>query len=481
MRRSKKYIPVMIIVAVIIAAALPFLVAGHTKRTELRNLRQAEYNSVFFSMVPYRDMETDGIGEEFFAYYFALNTATASAGLRNVDDLNEYLETALNSGNTISLVTLELLPFRQGRSQNLCELIAAHPDTIFHIILAAPSMKYWTSQKEKRLEEQLASYQGLAKELLAYNNVELCFAGAEDWLIMNPGNYTAPLVTNREMTENIALLTWSDRCRLTVDNYTTVFAGLKDKINLAKTAPAPADLSDWRLVFFGDSIIGNYTDSSSIPGATAGLSGCEVYNLGIGGASACVEGDSPYSFPNVVEKFCRQETITVSEAWIGSREMAAFYEKKRDGKQICFVVNYGLNDYFNGAPVENPEDPFDTRTYAGALKSGIRKLQETFPEAVIVLAAPNYVIYFSRGQDRQSDVGGILTDYVEAAGRVAQDTDVIFMNNYYDLGIDASNSAEYLTDGCHLGDDKRFRYAQSLIRLIQNAGMGEVNDRIKER
>lgn len=469
MKRSKKYLFVIAAVVVVAAVAVcvRFLDARRARQADLRYLQQTEYDSVFFSMVPYKNMEEDAIGADLFSHYFAWNTATVPKYFRNADDLNEYLETALNSGNTVNLAGLELIPFKPGRFEGLGELIGAHPETTFHIILAAPSMGYWTSQSEKSEQKQRASYQKLAEELLQYSNVELCFAGTEDWLVMNPGNYSAPLVAKKDITEHVALLTWSNQYRLTVDNYAAVFAELEEKIRLARTAPAPTDLTDWCLVFFGDSIIGNYTDSTSIPNMTASLSGCEAYNLGIGGTSACVEGSDPYPFPVIVEKFCGQETITLPEKVICPQEMAAYYEREHNGKQMCFVVNYGLNDYFGGVLIENPEDPFDLDTYTGALRSGIRDLRAAFPESVIVLAAPGYVDLFSQGQGIQSDVGGVLTDYVEAAGRVAQETNAIFMNNYYDLGVDASNSAVYLVDRCHLGDNGRFLYAQALIRLIQ--------------
>lgn len=464
MRRSKKCLLALAAAAVIaaLAACTLSLISGRARRADLNYLQQAEYDAVYFSMVPYRDMASDAIGADFFSQYLARKAATVPTCLRNANDLNDYLKAALNSRNAVSLVYLELIPFWPGSFDGLAGLIAAHPDTSFHILLNAPSVDYWRSQSASRAKKQSASYQRLAGELLAYGNVKLYFVGAEDWLIMNPGNYAAPLAANRDIARHLTLLTLCDgQYCLTADNYKDIFAGLENKINSARTAPAPTDLSDWCLVFFGDSVIGNYTDSTSIPDAVAALSGCEAYNLGIGGTPAAY-------FPIIVDSFLRRDAVTLREGVIYPQEMAAFYEREKEhgGKQMCFVLNYGLNDYFNGVPIENPEDPYDISTYSGALRSGIRELQKAYPESVIVLAAPNYVDYFSQGQDKLSDVGGILTDYVEAAGRAAQDTNAIFMNNYFDLGIDASNSAVYLADGCHPGDNGRYLYAQALIRLI---------------
>lgn len=470
MKRSKWFVLVIAAVVVIAAATAGVLlfISGRARQADLCYLQQTEYTSVSFSMVPYRDMASDAIGEDFFSYYFGMKAATVPNSFRNANDLNDYLETALNSGNAVSLVYLELIPFQPGSFGGLADLIAAHPDTIFHILLDAPSMNYWTSQSTGRAKKQIASYQELAGELVVHSNVELYFAGAEDWLILNSENYTAPLVINRDLARHLALLTWAnDLYRLTADNYAAIFTELENKIGLAATAQASADLSEWCLIFFGDSIIGNYTGSTSIPRVVSVFSGCEAYNLGIGGTSAFVGESSLYSFPLIVESFYRKDAVTLQEGVIYPQEMAAYYEKEHDGKQLCFVVNYGLNDYFSGAPIENPEDPLDLSTYTGALRTGIRKLQTVCPDSVIILAAPNYIESYSQGRDKMSDVGGSLTDYVEAAGRVAREEKVIFMNNYYDLGIDGSNDEIYLEDERHLSDSGRFLYAQALIRLIQ--------------
>ena len=446
MRLSKKSMIVIAVSVALVAAAvasLIFFLSGRARRADLKYLRQAEYNAVFFSMVPYEDVGGEAVGEDFFSLYLGLKTATVPGCIRNAEDVIDYLEAALNSGNEVSLVALELLPEWAGGLGALGDLIGAHPDTTFKLLLDAPSMEYWTSQSESGAQRQLNSCRQLAETVLAHGNA------------------------NRDIARHLALLTLCDsNYRLTADNYTATFSGLEEKIIHARTVPASTDLSDWCMVFFGDSVIGNYTDSASIPNAVAALSGCEAYNLGVGGTPAVFEGPELYSFPVIVDSFLKQKTVTLPEGAVCPREMEAFYEKEHNGKQMCFVVNYGLNDYFSGAPVDNPQDPYDTAAYAGALRSGIRELRTAYPDAVIILAAPNYVEYFSAGQEKQSDVGGRLTDYVEAAGRVAGDTDVILMNNYYDLGIDASNSASYLVDGCHPVDNGRFLYAQALIRLI---------------
>lgn len=473
MKLRKKYIVLAaaaVIVAAVAAGVLMFI-SGGDKREDLRYLRQAEYTSVFLSMVPYEDMEADAIGVDFFSFYLAQDAVTVPRHLRSAGEVKDYLKAALGSGNEVGFVHLELIPFSPGSFGFLSDLAAAHPGTTFKILLNAPSMGYWTAQGEGRAKKQLDSYKSLVKLLLPHGNVEVYFAGAEDWLILNPGSYSAPLVASRDITRHLALLTFCDsNYRLTEENYMATFEGLGEKIAYARTAPAPADLSGWRLVFFGDSVIGNYSDSTSIPSAVAYLSGCEAYNLGVGGTPAAFAGPDRYSFTVLVDSFLERKAVTLPESFVCPRDMAAYYEKEKeqDGRRLCFVVNYGLNDYFNGSLVENDGEPLDISTYAGALRSGVRKLRAAYPEAAVILAAPNYVEYFTQGQEKQGAEGGCLTDYVAAAERVAREESVIFMNNYYDLGIDSSNSRFYLADGCHPGDNGRFMYAQALIRLISS-------------
>ncbi len=467
MKITRKMI-VIIAVNAVVAAGVLFFCWRYAYKADLRRLQQAEYDSAFFSMVPYRNIEEDAVGPVFFMDYLGINTAAADRPMRDEGMLTDYLETVLGSENEVSHIYLELVPFKLDSITCLNSLLETYPQTEFHILLAAPSMDYWTSQSERRTAAQMDAYTNLSTALLGYGNVELYFAGAQDWLIENPGNYTASMTLNGELLHHVALLTYCDGIYgLDFENYIDVFGELKNKVGLAKDAPAGADLSDWCLVFFGDSVIGNYTNSSSIPGAVASLSGCQAYNLGIGGTSAFWGQDSRFPFPEISEYFCQRDIAALNEGTFWRQEMEAYCEEKHDGKQICFVLNYGLNDYFCGCPIDDAQDPFNIGTYSGGLRSGIRKLLDAYPDAAIVLAAPTFTTIFSSGQDIMSPVGGYLTDYVEAAEGVAREMNVIFMNNYAELGVDASSADVYLEDGVHLGDSGRFLYAQALIRLIE--------------
>lgn len=440
------------------------------RREDLLRLQNADYDSVYFMMIPYRDMGECALTKDFFAYYKALETVTATGYLRCERTLNEYLEMVFDGRNEVSEVFLELLPFRLDTAEELNRQIGSHQDTTFHVMLGAPSAAYWLSRSNVTREHMVADYRRLAEQLTEYDNVMLYFLGAEEWLFMNPDNYVSSLELNSEVAKHLALLTYCDkRYRVLADDCEEIFTKLEENIDMARKSPVGGDLSDWCLVFFGDSIIGNFSGSLSIPGAVAGLSGCQAYNMGIGGTTAAMRTGLAYPFPDITELFLKREMSTLAEKPSCQSEMSAYYSEEHDGKKLCFVIHYGANDYFNGQPMNNAEDPFDRTTYAGALRSGIKSLKESYPEAVIVVSSPVYVFVFSNGQEIMGEAGGRLKDYVESAERVAEDMGAVFMDNYEGLGLDASSMNTYnISDGVHLGDAGRFLYAQKMIELLES-------------
>lgn len=385
--------------------------------------------------------------------------------ISGLPQLSEYIDAAFASDNQVTHIYMGLNPvgiwegcerneerFRKHLQTELSARIEAHPEAKFEILFPFSSLDGWVELTTKEREEIRGVYLKLLAELEEYENVKAYFMGAAHWLIANPGNYKEGSVdiVNDAIAHKILLYTFVDgEYVITATNADTLFGMLNDIIAKEETSPnAYPDLSDWRIVFFGDSIIGNYVGSFSVPGVVAGLSGAEVYNCGVGGSSATFFPESSDSSPGI----------------------GAFLSKDAGNilngdKKTCFVLNYGLNDYFQGSALDNEEDSYDSSTYSGALRCDVRVLRTAYPDARIVLNAPTFTSYFEHGQEVQSEKGGRLTDYVEAAKHVAEEMGLFFLNSYEELGIDESNYDEWLADGCHLNEEGRFLMAQHLIRL----------------
>lgn len=135
-----------------------------------------------------------------------------------------------------------------------------------------------------------------------------------------------------------------------------------------------------------------------------------------------------------------------------------------------FVVAYGLNDYFTEIP-RHSEDPYDTYTYAGALRTAVTKLREINPTAKILLLSQTYCQGYAYGKvDSESDYkdygGGTGPEYVATMELVAEEMDCIFVNNYKDMGINIHNGPKYLSDATHLTAYGRRKYAHNLVKYL---------------
>ena len=304
--------------------------------------------------------------------------------------------------------------------------------------------------------------------MYAYSNVIVYFMGGEQWLITNPTNYTKDGRTNPDVSRKMFLHAFCDRdYQITSDNASMLFEQLLSLVEQESKSPTVyPDLSEWCMVFFGDSLLDYYTESYSITGVVNALSGAQVYNCGKGGTAAAEEPGVLLTLNRMVTRFLEQDTEGLDETNNFLTGLRDYMQGGREDKKLCFVLMFGLNDYFGGLPVENPEDSYDTGSYAGALRRGISTLREAYPDAEILVLAPPYTAGFSGGTEINSEVGGILTDYVDAAVRVAGETGVHCINNYADSGINADNQKKYLADGTHPNEAGAFLLATKIIEYM---------------
>lgn len=380
--------------------------------------------------------------------------------------LEKFLRKTFNSVNSVEHVYLGLDPWgivsgQQETAEALQQLtlhIEENDGVLFEIMLPYDEISFWLDKSEEERVQIADAYRQVVRELEIYPNVILYFMGAERWLIANPGNY-ADGYPNEVISKKIMLYTFCDKEFQVNSNNLEQYLQKLDKVieeqrNLYNQYP---DYSDRQFVFLGDSLIGNYEGSYSIPGVVAGLTNADTYNYGIGGSRASFHVEKTHSFNEVLELF------VAGEAW--EKENKPFTpDTDRD---TYFFILYGFNDYFDGAGIENAEDPMDKQSFKGALRTGVRQLKDHYPEAEVVLLSPNICQLFDGGQSVNSDCGGTLQDYIQAIEEVAQEEDVLFGNAYENLGFTMENVGDYLEDGCHLNEEGRYIFAEFIISLMK--------------
>ena len=441
-------------------------------RTDLERIPTEDYTAVFFSTY-----SIEHFTEEDFEVYRGIYPLNASYCIPDLETLNSYLSLVDETDNEIDRVYLGIRPDII-TANDLIELMSERSDRYYEVLIAYPSLNYWKNLKEEEFEPTLDAYCSFINELIPlYEENEwmqeylsVYFYGATEWLVGNSANYESDFGVNEGISHVLSMYMDRDHgYNLTQENYAEIrdnFETLVTECRSSENASEYPDLSNWDVVFFGDSIMA-FSETSSIPGAFGGLTGAHIYNCAQGGANASEFFQNGTGIPSIVDRILTKDLNGLSEDSLMHIGMSDYFKHAKKKRQKCFVLDFGMNDYFGGAPVKNDADPYDVLTYSGALRTAVEKLQAAYPDAVILLVSPNFTNYFSSGQDPQSDEGGSLPEYINAMKELSEEKSLLFYNSYTALPIDIENHTEYLADGVHPNEATRFLMAQDLTKYFQ--------------
>lgn len=426
-------------------------------RVDYQRLSDEVYDTVFLSMYP-----IDNYAEDTYTYWRGMDTIVTTHEFADLFTLKRYLHKITDSGNPVTTIYLGVLPEKLDATE-LTALLLSYPHIRFEVILPYPSLDYWLSLSEKQCDRLLQSYRDFIPPLLNHGTISPYFFGGAEWLIANPMNYADSFLATAEASE--LLMLHSDQnhnyvlTAATQPSPTASIDTLAALIAEARMNPANyPDLSDWNIVFFGDSVIGNYTNTTSIPNAVGGITGATVYNMGHGGGHITESGEN-YSLPDIVSAFIQKDLSLLPEDNQVSIGMESYFQDAPDG-QLCFVINYGLNDYFSGVPISS-EDPYDIYTFTGAARSSLKRLQEAYPDAHILINTPNFTTYFKNGTEPHYE-SYVMIDYINILKDIASEMNVELLDIYFDSGINANNIYSFSTDGCHPNESGRFLISQKI-------------------
>lgn len=438
---------------------------------------------LLISMLP-----TENFSGEDFEYFRGTSTVKASHRFENLYDIRDFLTSVDSVPDDIymvidpvsigSLYGFHASFYGRAYSDLLLPVVREHADTDYELLLPYYSLEYWRALSEKERRDAVASLRDFVNIFCEEQNVKLYFAGEREWLIANPGNYEAENSCNEAVTRKIVAFSYSDDSYvLTPENMEEKFSVICDLAENISSEPllsgydltVSPDLSDTDIVFLGDSVIGNFTDSTSIPGVVAGLSGARTYNLGVGGTTATF-GGSPdeLSLTVVAGAFLDGDISLFSDDQQAKHSMEEYISEHADGvpRSTCFIINYGLNDFFVGMPVDADPAGKETGCYAGALRSAVSLLKEAYPGCRIILMTPAYSVHGEGGTIPQSPYGGVLRDYADAAIRVADEMDVEYIDFYSELGLNQHNFSRYLHDGTHPDEHGRYVVGRYILQYF---------------
>lgn len=239
------------------------------------------------------------------------------------------------------------------------------------------------------------------------------------------------------------------------------------------------------VLLMGDSTFGNCRDATSVAYVMSENLKDAVFNGAFGGTTMALLGEDSednymdaFNFADLSMAlaggdFGSQQTIRCkTEATANFPVIIDDYERLDFSKIQVLVICYGLNDYMAGVALDNAENPYDLHTYAGALRSGVKNLQKSYPNLRIILVSPTYCWFIDTigTCETENFGGGYLEEYVLTEKKVAEELNVEFIDWYHDVYEDKNISYwdRYTEDGVHPNEKTRKWMADYLTSYINS-------------
>ncbi len=230
------------------------------------------------------------------------------------------------------------------------------------------------------------------------------------------------------------------------------------------------------VVLLGDSIIGGSFDGEGIAVYLEKELGRPVLNGGFGGTTASRQADllKPYSvgaglcLVNVADAIADGDfgELNALVAY-GDRyldifdDMLDYFPRHLEELEAVpfdqveyLVIEHGTNDYNRGLPLDNPQDPYDTGTFGGALRHALERLKGAYPDLEVILMTPTWCFIVQGEEVLDGDSadfgGGCLGEYVGLEKEIAEGYGIRVLDNYHGLGAWEEVREQYLYDGLHL-------------------------------
>lgn len=240
------------------------------------------------------------------------------------------------------------------------------------------------------------------------------------------------------------------------------------------------------VVFMGDSILAQERSTTSIPMLVGEDTHLMTVNCAIGGTTMSqrigevnklTEGlNRTLCMVSLVhaietEDFGAQQATKVTEAILSYvpytvNTLSSILFRETD----ILVFNHGINDYHQGVPLDNEQDPYDTYTFGGAMRQVLSTLREEYPQLRVIYVTPPYSWYYDDRQPcTEVDYGqGTLDEYVALAKEICAEYQVEVVDVFegvYDISAQDAASI-YTLDGLHPNETGRRLIARKIAEAI---------------
>ncbi|MCR5753628.1 MAG: SGNH/GDSL hydrolase family protein [Acetatifactor sp.] len=250
--------------------------------------------------------------------------------------------------------------------------------------------------------------------------------------------------------------------------------------------------TSYSIVTLGDSVLGECRDETSVTAQLSELLQTEVFNGAFGGTTLsqaprerriCADADC-LSMSALVQAIVTGD-FGVQQSF-NSRENATEYfsqtidalEKIDFSEVDILLLEYGLNDYHAGHPLDNPKDEQDVTTFLGALRYSISLLRKEYPSLRIILVTPVFTWYTADryGEDMTGETyetgKAFLNQYVDAELQFAKEAGLEIIDVYHDFYPHEKfeDWMLYSHDGLHPNESGRRILAETIYAYLNDTG-----------
>lgn len=336
---------------------------------------------------------------------------------------------------------------------------------------------------------------------ILFPDVVFIVEGVAGWAVYNSnGTYIRGGQTNYVDIKSgdafLGITAWGTPAPTAID-YTFVYGKINEEIyELQKSIYGTNKISnnECKVVMLGDSIVGNFDGSGSIPVYLSDFTGATCYNCAIGGSSLGSDLIDPDEFFEAFNGWKMIHAIatnnySVMQTAIDNNPSRVTYQqdhldilKNMDWSTVDIItLSYGTNDWGTKVTLDDTNNPKSTNTFTGALRTSLEELWSVYPHIkVIVFGIIWRGLTISNGQitgdtdDGKHGRDWYLYEYEEKLQEVCEEYHVPFVPMYNHIGFNRYNWSVYFpsTDGSHPNAVGRKaiakRYAAHLIELTKN-------------
>ena len=249
-----------------------------------------------------------------------------------------------------------------------------------------------------------------------------------------------------------------------------------------------------KIVMLGDSIVGNYDGPGSIPYYVAEMTKANVYNCAFGGSSMGSDTTSPDPYLEPFNGWKIIQAITTGD-YSDMQDVIdndPTYQHIRDNFQThldtlenmdwttvdMITLSYGTNDWGTGVVLDDPENPYNTDTFTGAIRTALQTLWSVYPNIKVMMFGVIWRgitisggVVIGDSDDGRHGRQWYLKEYEDAAKDTCQEYHVPFVPMYDFTCFNRYTWSAYFpaTDGTHPTASGRYvmsrRYAAHMLEI----------------